>query len=243
MKKQLLTIFAIAISKIVLAQTNDYSETIGAKTELIKEVKKDKNSLWSNAQLWASSLSTQFYKKIEIQDKENGTMIIKVENYLPSGINGMNEFSKIKLMMNLKIDLRDNKYRAIFSNFTSTVAANQNIDVNNLSSGQLTSMTIELERIVQLSTNDFKEEVIWSIDSILSAKDRYMKRISEINLSLNKVDIESKSGKKESIKMKNWIGQLNNKITYLDFILTGFGKTTDELKNSLNSSLAITDTF
>lgn len=243
MKRTLLTLISIAFTVISIAQTKDYSEVIGAKTESITEVNSTKNSLWANTQTWANSVSTEYFKKVETADKENGTMILKVESYLPSGVYRVNEFSKIKVMMNIKIDCRDNKYRAIFSNFTSIIEPDRTVEVKNLTATQLTNMTNELERIVELSSRDFGKETIWSIDNIISAKNIYLQRNRDHKAAIEKQDGESKKGKKEVENMKSWIAGNNETIAFFDFILKGFGKKTDEIKKNINNSMNVSDNF
>ncbi|WP_316819256.1 DUF4468 domain-containing protein [Pedobacter nyackensis] len=243
MKKSILTLLTISLSICAFAQENDYSGAIGTKTESVTESNNNKNSLWSSATAWANSVSTDYQKKILSEDKDNGTIILKVESYLPSGTAGINEYSKIKVIMNVKIDCRDKKYRTILSNFTSAIGIDRSVEVNNLPATQLESMMKELQCIKDLSVRDFKNEAAWNIDNILSAKNKYLARVKDDQEAISLQDVGSKSGAKEVKKRTAWIAANNETISFLDFILKGFGKKTDEINASLNKSMKISDDF
>lgn len=243
MKKIALILLTLAFSSIAIAQTGEFSTIIGTETESITDIGKNKNNLWSNAQAWANSVSTEYQKKIVSEDKDNGTMILTVETYLPGGTAGMNEYSKVKAIMNLKIDCREKKYRTIFSNFASAIGVDRTVETKLLSSTQLNSMIKELQRVEDLSVRDFKKETIWGIENILSAKSSCFLRIKEHQSVIDSQDKESKSGKKEVNKRTAWIAANNETIAFLDFILLGIGKKVNEINENINKSMMISDNF
>lgn len=242
MKRFAISFFAL-LPFLVFAQVNDHSDIIKIKGETVTDIKSTKNALWQNAQTWSDALSTEYNKKVDTKDKENGTIILKIETYLQSNVVGMTEFSKIKVMMNLKIDCRDNKYRTIFSNFTSIIDLDRNANINNLDEYQLRKMVVELERIAYLSKQDFNEEVIWDIDKVLSAKNKYILSNKEHQSVISQQDEATKKGLKE-VKIRNlWIEGNNQKIAFLDFILTGFAMKIDKIKAEINKSMGVKDDF
>jgi hypothetical protein len=221
----------------------DLSDVIGAKTEKITEVNSSRNSLWINAHTWANAVSTQFEKRIDTEDKESGTMILTIEANIPTEA-GMNEYSKIKATMNLKIDCRENKYRSVFSNFTASISPDRNVNVDYLTEKQLDGMVQELNRVAQLSEKHFNQKMLWGIDDILSVKDNRIKQVNDYEQEITMLDAESKKGKKEINKRQVWIKLINEReIAYLDCILTGFGKIVSTLQEDIDKNMNVSDDF
>lgn len=79
--------------------------------------------------------------------------------------------------MNVKIDCRENKYRIIFSNFTSSVQPDRNVETEYLPTSSLESMIEELEMITKLSEYDFKKETSWGYDNIISVRENTLAKI------------------------------------------------------------------
>lgn len=243
MKKYVSTLLLTILYSIGFAQTSDYSNVIGSKTESIIEIDKNKNNLWLNAQSWANAVSTEYQKKIVSEDKDNGTMILTIETYFPGGTIGMNEYSKVKAIMNLKIDCREKKYRTMFSNFASAIGVDRTIETKFLSSTQLNTMIKELQRVEDLSVRDFQKETIWNIENILSAKSSCLSRIKEHQSVIDSQEKESKAGKKEITKRTAWIAANNETISFLDFILIGIGKKVNEINENITKSMKVSDNF
>lgn len=243
MKKTFLMLFLIALITGVNAQNSiSLEDLISVKTEEIFAVNATKASLWNNAITWANGISTDIEKSVDLEDKENGTIILKIASYLPNE-DGINEFSKIKTMMNLKIDCKDNKYRLIFSNFTSSVEADRSKDVRYLPTSQLEKMVSELELVTDLSSYQFNSEVIWSFDNIIKAIDVYSERNKKHKSIIDSEDSNSRKGKKEISSRERYINENNKYINYLNFILKGFGLTINEVRKDINEMMQINDDF
>lgn len=220
---------------------NTYSE-IGTKTEYITEVKGSKDYLFLNAQQWASTNTTEWDSSIDTSDKESGTTILKVSSYL-SKKNGVNSYSKIRVNMNVKIDCRENRYRIIFSNFTSSVQPDRNVETEYLSTSSLENMIEELEMIAKLSEYDFKKETSWGYDNIIRVREKYISQNKEYKEKILTFDSNSKKGKKEIKYREKWIKENEIIISYLDYILKGFGDKVTEINSSINKVMNVSDDF
>lgn len=240
MKKYILAIGLFLIGSHISAQ--DISSEIGSETEFVTEVSSSKNSLFLNAQTWASGNSTERGVEIETVDKETGTVILKVSTKLPRK-EGINSYSIIYVQMNVKIDCRDNKYRVTFSNFTSSVSADRSIEQNYLSTSSLQEMIKELKLVTRLAETRFDKEVFWGLEKILEAKEYYQKQNVDYREAIASFDATSKKGKKEIKWRESWIEENDGYINYLSYILHGFGNTVREIHQSLSKSMNVSDDF
>lgn len=241
MKKKLAMLCLIALITGNSFAQNTYSE-IGVKTEYITEVKGSKDYLFLNAQQWASTNTTEWNSSIDTSDKKSGTTILKVSSYLSSQ-NGVNNYSKIRVNMNVKIDCRENKYRIIFSNFTSNVRPDRNVSTEYLSTSSLESMIEELEMITKLSEYDFDKETSWSYDNIIKVREKYILQNKEYKEEILTFDSNSRKGKKEIKYRDECIKENEIIISYLDYILKGFGDKVTEINNSISKVMNVSDDF
>lgn len=241
MKRILATLCLIALITGKSLAQNTYSE-IGVKTEYITEIKGSKDYLFLNAQQWVSTNTTEWNSSTDTSDKESGTTILKVSSYL-SKKNGVNSYSKIKVSMNVKIDCRENKYRITFSNFTSSVQPDRNVETEYLSTSSLESMIEELEMITKLSEYDFKKETSWDYDNIIRVREKYIRQNKEYKEEILTFDRNSKKGKKEIKYRDKWIKENEIIISYLDYILKGFGDKITEINSSISKVMNVSDDF
>ena len=137
MKKCLLLFSVLLVTLAVNAQA-DFKEEV-VETTLTKEV------MWNNLKKWVSSSFNSSKNVVDLEDKENGVLIIKSRFSIPS-------FAKIldlRAEPVLQIDVRDNKYRIRLSDEYINIGPDLS-SRDGLSSDELREMANDLELIVNV---------------------------------------------------------------------------------------------
>lgn len=137
MKKCLLLFSVLLVALTVNAQT-DFKEEV-VETTLTKDV------MWNNLKKWVSSSFNSSKNVVDLEDKENGVLIIKSRFSIPS-------FTKIldlRAEPILQIDVRDNKYRIRLSDEYINIGPDLS-SRDGLSTGELREMANDLELIVNV---------------------------------------------------------------------------------------------
>ncbi len=180
MKKTLLT--AIAILGVVLGANAQEVKELGELQKVI-EISSNKSILYTNAQQWASANDPKVKKKIEIQDNDNGSLVVKVElnnNY--SSDNSKTSYVTYKFRFSVKIDCKDGKYRYVMSNPSVLVGADNNIDIKYLPTSKLEAFIAELETVEKISINHFQQILDWELSKVaevLKANDKELLELKE----------------------------------------------------------------
>lgn len=247
MRKLLFTMgLLLMFSMSAFAQTtqNVVSDSlIGVPTQYVSEQKATKNAFFINASTWANRIEPGKKISVEMEDKESGTLILKATCRLSSKVSGMNQYSNVDVSMNIKIDCRENKYRATYSNFAAKMSPDRTISAQYLSTSSLKAMIDELERIEDLATYDFKRQTSWSYDAIVDVRNKYLDKVNVYKAQAQQVDTTNRKGKKEVERLNKWAKDESKNIKYLDFILKSFGDVVTELNNSLSETMKTTDNF
>lgn len=180
MKKFLLT--TVAIIGMVLGVNAQEVKDLGELQKVI-EVGSNKSTLYTNAQQWASANDPKMKKKIEVQDNDNGSLVVKVElnnNY--SSDNSKTSYLTYKFRFSVKIDCKDGKYRYVISNPSVLVGADNNIETKYLHTSKLEAFIAELESTKKISKNHFQQILDWELSKvidILKANDQELSRLKE----------------------------------------------------------------
>jgi hypothetical protein len=235
-------LFCLIIITSIVTNAQNISDVIGVENEYVSRVDGLKGSLYIKAMAWATSNNPDRYVTVETEDKESGTIIVSITNTLPKK-DGVCIYSEVISKMNAKIDCRDNKYRIIFSNFTANVSADRSVNTDYLGTSELELMIKELEMVARISETRFNEKSLWGFDSIVSSKKHYEDIVKNFKEEMAQFDSSSKKGIKEISKREKWIIANQKYITYLDYILKGFGIVISDAVKSLDKYMTNTDDF
>lgn len=137
MKKYFLLFGILLVTLTINAQT-DFKEEV-VETTLTKDV------MWNNLKKWVSSNFNSSKNVVDLEDKENGVLIIKSRFSIPSFARVLD----LRAESVLQIDVRDNKYRIRLSDEYINIGP----DLSNrdgLSSSELREMADDLELIVNV---------------------------------------------------------------------------------------------
>lgn len=115
MKKYLILLLLVTFAFSANAQDIKMSEVI--------ETNVSKDLMWINLKKWISSEFNSYDHVVDLEDKENGIIIIKWKN--PTVLDP-SEFLKLIISSTIEIDIKDNKFRYIVSD--GQVLATPNID-------------------------------------------------------------------------------------------------------------------
>ena len=105
-----------SIGKISQNDENTTTQSTQIDGEFGSEVKivttqLSKSELWINAKKWISSSFNNYKHTVDMEDKESGTIILKINSS-----DNVSAYLTYKINATLKIDIRENKYRYSFSN-------------------------------------------------------------------------------------------------------------------------------
>lgn len=210
MKNYYLT--AIAIVGVVLGANAQEVKELGELQKVV-EVGSNKSILYTNAIQWASANDPKMKKKIEVQDNDNGSLVVKVElnnNY--SSDNSKTSYLTYKFRFSVKIDCKDGKYRYVISNPSVLVGADNNIETKYLHTSKLEAFIAELESTEKISKNHFQQILDWELSKvidILKANDQELSTLKdqEQNPNVPKKERKRAGYKIEKLNKENTIFQ------------------------------------
>lgn len=137
MKKCLLFFGVLLMALIVNAQSNVKEEVV--ETTLTKDV------MWVNLKKWVSSNFNSYKYVVDLEDKENGVLIVKSKFSIPS----LARVLDLRAESVLQLDVRDNKYRIRLSDEYINIGPDLS-GRDGLSSDELRQMASDLELIVNV---------------------------------------------------------------------------------------------
>lgn len=188
------------------------------------ETNVSKDLMWINLKKWISSEFNSYDHVVDLEDKENGIIIIKWKN--PTVLDP-SEFLKLIISSTIEIDIKDNKFRYIVSD--GQVLATPNID----DPSRMTTSSINLaENDINFFLNLIGDNEMIIIDEDFKAQVNYYKQeIDNLpkykNEKKNKLSYEWEMAKRKYEILKN--------------ILVTFNNTNQALINSLKESLTTKD--
>lgn len=156
MKKTLFLIALVFVTSITNAQSligldyNNYNTTTSTEldystdTEYIINNSLSKSAMWINLKKWISSTFNSYKCVVDLEDKENGVIIIKWQAGMPEHYSS--DLLTTIAEGTLQIDVRENKYRIRKSDEYISVKVNR-IDARNMSTYRLESSLRELNEI------------------------------------------------------------------------------------------------
>ncbi len=216
MKKYLILLLLVTFAFSANAQDIKMSEVI--------ETNVSKDLMWINLKKWISSEFNSYDHVVDLEDKENGIIIIKWKN--PTVLDP-SEFLKLIISSTIEIDIKDNKFRYIVSD--GQVLATPNID----DPSRMTTSSINLaENDINFFLNLIGDNEMIIIDEDFKAQVNYYKQeIDNLpkykNEKKNKLSYEWEMAKRKYEILKN--------------ILVTFNNTNQALINSLKESLTTKD--
>jgi len=145
--------------------------------ERIKEDNLSKEQNYSNALSWASIENKELrLKKITASDSNSGLVSMFVTANLGTGVG-----TNYGIDFNLKIEVKDKKYRVSYINPVFKVEI-KNEDYTYMSSNALKRIKENLLIIESLSIKKFNKKLEWNYEDVNKAKNDYALSINEINL-------------------------------------------------------------
>ncbi|WP_172915528.1 DUF4468 domain-containing protein [Capnocytophaga canimorsus] len=176
MKKIILLLFTVLSAFISVAQEERHL----GELESIIEINLSKSLLYNNAQQWASTNDPTCTKKIEIQDGDNPSIVVKSVLINKSRNTSLTKFLAYKFIFTTKIDCKDGKYRRTISNPSVLVQDARDVNIKYASTKTLEDYMSELEAVARISENNFDKILEWGLDKvmdILFEKETIIKRL------------------------------------------------------------------
>lgn len=238
MKKVLLLCLAFMATLGAMAQE---IKPIG-ELEKVIETKSNKSALFTNAQQWASSNDPTCKKDIEVQDNDNGSIVVKFELNDNSRDNSQTKYLTYKFRFSIKIDCKDNKYRRIISNPSVLVGADNNINTNYLSTSKLFEFRDELETVERISESNFQKILDWELEKVSSIIESNEIEIKSINERLANMS-DSKNDKKEKKQLGYKLKRINDENAVLKESLVRWNIVIERITKGLDKALSVNNDF
>lgn len=239
MKKSIVVLLSCLYFTGINAQ--DFHKNSDGDNELanVVEVKLNKSALYRNALQWASSNDPTCKKSIDVQDNENGSIVVKFELNDNSRDNSQTKYLTYKFRFSVKVDCKDNKYRRTILNPSVLVGADNNINTNNLSVSKLFEFRDELETAARISESDFQKILDWELEKVVSIIESKETEIKVINERLANIDVSKKEKKQLEYKFK----RINDDNAVLKESLTRWNIILEKITKSVDKTLSIKDDF
>jgi len=210
--------------------------------EKVVETKLNKSALFTNAQQWASSNDPTCKKSIEVQDNDNGSIVVKFELNDNSRDNSQTKYLTYKFRFSIKIDCKDNKYRRIISNPSVLVGADNNINTNYLSTSKLFEFRDELETVARISESDFQKILDWELEKVASIIVSKEAEIKSINERLGNIG-DSKNEKKEKKQMGYRLKRITDENAVLKESLVRWNIVVERITKGIDKVLSLNNDF
>lgn len=198
--------------------------------------------LFANAQQWASSNDLTCKKSIEVQDNDNGSIIVKFEQNSNSRDSSQTKYLTYKFRFSVKVDCKDNKYRRIILNPSVLVGADDNININYLSTKKLFEFRDELETVARISESDFQKILDWELGKVTSIFESKEAEIKSINERLANIG-DSKDEKKEKRQLLYNIKRITEENVVLKESLVRWNIVLEKITKDIDQALNVNNDF
>ena len=219
MKKFALLFFVFLFSISSIAQDKAvFSEIV--ETNISKDI------MWLNLKKWVSSEFNSYEHVVDLEDKENGVIIIKWKNptiLYPS------EFLKLIISSTIEVDVKDNKFRYIVSGGQVNVSPNIG-DPSRMATSSIYLAQNDINFVLGLINNN--EKIIIDNDFV-----------DKVNNYKQKVDSLPKYKNEKKNKLSDDWEDANRKYQILNNMFATFKETNQALVNSLKEALVANDNW
>ncbi|WP_373729970.1 MULTISPECIES: DUF4468 domain-containing protein, partial [Bacteroidales] len=186
--------------------------------------------LYANALQWASANDPKVKKKIEVQDGDNGSVVVKSElinNY--SSDNSHTSYLTYKFRFSVKVDCKDAKYRYIISNPSVLVGADNNIETRYLPTSQLEAFLAELEMVESISKRHFQQILDWEVSNVYEVLEANSQELAKLKAQ----EQDPNTPKKERKRAGYRIEALNKENAILNEVLRRWIISLDDIAKGL----------
>lgn len=230
---------------IIVCVFSNISAQNKIEVETIKNGNLTQEEYFSNLKAWSSSTINGYRWAVDSEDKESREMVIEVKAEIPLNLVCI-EAKQMKpiIRFKVKIDCRDNKYRATITSLIYQSEMVNLVPMGDLSTSILYKVRDELKLIVDLSTIYFGSSVEWvigdpyysAIESLKLKKEDYLNEKGALN-----IEIKKERKKIETIEYS--IEKMDKKIELLSNIVSGGDKVIKEFLSYLDKSISVKDDF
>lgn len=223
MKKILFTLIAA-----IFFTVNSNSQN--AQIQEIVQTTLDKNTMWTNAKLWISQKFSSYESAVDMEDKDNGILVIKMKN--PFQVKDI-RFVQMAYSCDIKLEIKDNKYR--YTIYNQEVIPSPSVNTKDMSYDELRTAEKELQFIV-----DFSSEYYLSNDGKWKMDSDFEKLVSEYKYKLDSTE-KFKNKKKTKIS-EDWVSA-NINYTMLSGVWDAYNDINLYLIKSIKENMGITNDF
>lgn len=237
MKKYLFALLAISLPFLVGSVKAQIIEF-----EKVVESNMTKNKLYSNAQKWGSTNSPLCKRKIDISNKEDGSLTITIELRNKERETSETKYLTYKFRFNVNIDCKDKKYRYTISSPSVLVGVDNSINIRNLSTKQLLEYENELKSVARISENEFNKILEWELEKIATIIDLNNSNINQYNEQISNLE-GNKKNKKEIQRIKYRLEDITANNLILNESLQRWYLVVNSLSADIEKAMNISDDF
>ena len=236
--KSILILFCSIIPFIAIGQEK---MSLGDIEKVIEVGNISKSVLYNNAVQWASANEAGCNKKIEIQDSNNSSIVVKYEKLNTPRDKSLTKYMSYTFRFTVKIDCKDNKYRRIYATPSVLIGQDRNINLKKMTPDELMELQKELEAGIRISESYFKEILDWDLGKITEILFEKEKLITDYKQKLSNIVGNSRTEKKEKKLLeesleKNYLESyiLNESIIRWNVMIDKLNNNIDAIMNQNN---------
>lgn len=176
--------------------------------ERIVEVNLNKSALFANAQQWASFNDPACKKNIEVQDNENGSLVVNFEVYENTRNNSLTKHLVYIFRFSVKIDCKDNKYRRVILNPSVYVGYASNSSIyEKFNESILFEINHEIQIVAIITDSYFQKLNNWElgkVSTVIETNENEIKFLNDCLTSNGNPKYDKKEKKQIEIKLKQF---------------------------------------
>lgn len=235
MKKFFLIMAACFYATIMFAQSAN-------ENEKVIETSNTKQMLYSNALSWASSNDPTCDKKIQVQDSDNGRIVVSVNLNNNKPLQSLTKYLTYKFTFTINIDCKDGKYRRIIGSPSVLVNPDKNIEIKYLSTSNLETAVAEMESVERISTASFQQILEWDMSKVAELEAANTAKINDFKTQMSNLG-DSKKEKKEKKRIEYAIDKVEKENTILKEALNRWDNEIKRFSSEIDKAMSYNNDF
>ena len=235
MKKFILIMLSCFCAITMFAQS-------GNELEKVVETNNTKQMLYSNALSWATSNDATCDKKIQVQDSDNGRIVVSVKLNNNKPAQSLTKYLTYKFTFTVNVDCKDGKYRRTISSPSVLVNPDKNIEVRYLSTSNLEAAVAEMESAERISTASFQQILEWDISKVAELEAANTAKINDLETQISNLG-DSKKEKKEKKRIEYAIEKVKKENTILKEALNRWDNEVKRFSSEIDKTMSHNNDF
>lgn len=235
------TISILMMTAIMLSLNSLFAQEQSTTLEKIIENDLSKSEILVNAINWGTKNTVEVKKDFEVKNEDAGTLILNMYSFLPKQENSLTQYLNYSAKYSLKIDCRDNKFRATIQNPIISIKS-KDVDMSDMSTKELFSLRDEFEDLIIISEEYFGEKTEWEFEKTISIANEKINLTEQLNKDIIQLSADKKN-KRQVQKMEGAYKRNMRELNILNEIINRMNASIEWLYSDLEKSINVKDDF